>query len=210
MWRIIAALLLKADWIIATCFLCGGTIALLPRCGTRLTRRRYRNPSRLRKVIRRPAKRHRLTSREAGLTQRRRVKKPGTDKTARKVSAADKTLLKADRLTGTQFEQWCAKLLRKGGYWFVRVVGKSNDQGADILAWKHWRKYVIQCKCYSGKVGNAAVQQANAAVEIYGNQFRDRAVVMTNSYFTKGAKEAAQKCNVLLWDRDTLRKMLKG
>lgn len=124
-----------------------------------------------------------------------------------KHSAADKALLKADRLTGPQFEQWCAKLLRRNGFWLVRVVGKSNDQGADIIAWKHFRKYVIQCKCYGGKVGNAAVQQVNAAVEYYGWQWRDRAVVMTNSYFTKGGIQAAGKCNVLLWDRDTLRNM---
>ena len=109
-----------------------------------------------------------------------------------------------DRMSGTQFEHWCALLLRRNGFKRVEVVGKANDQGADIIAHKFFRKYVIQCKCYHGKLGNKPVQEVNAAVEIYRGQV---AVVMTNSHFTKGGIDAAKKCDVLLWDRERLIQM---
>ena len=109
-----------------------------------------------------------------------------------------------DRMSGPRFERWCAALLRRNGFWRVRVLGGSGDQGADIIAHKGFRKYVIQCKCYKSRLGNKPVQEVNAAVEIYHGQV---AVVMTNSYFTSGGVEAGRKCSVLLWDRDKLRKM---
>lgn len=34
------------------------------------------------------------------------------------------------------------------------------------------------------------------------------AVVLSNNYFTKSAKELAKKNNVLLWDRDKLKDMI--
>ena len=44
------------------------------------------------------------------------------------------SLKQVDRMTGPQFEQWCAALLRRNGFWRVRVLGGSGDQGADIIA----------------------------------------------------------------------------
>ncbi|WP_430609074.1 restriction endonuclease [Enterococcus sp. DIV0876] len=35
----------------------------------------------------------------------------------------------------------------------------------------------------------------------------DKAIVLTNSYFTDSAKELPQRLNVALWDRSTLTKM---
>ena len=112
----------------------------------------------------------------------------------------------ADHLTGPEFEQWCASLLRRLGYHDVRVLGGAGDQGGDILARKSGKRYVIQCKRYSHKLGNKPVQEVNAAVEIYHG---DIAVVMTNQYFTRGGIEAARKCDVVLWDRDQVQRMIE-
>ena len=115
-------------------------------------------------------------------------------------------LRSADRMKGPEFEQWCAKLLKRNGYRQVKVIGGSGDFGVDILAWKGLRKYAIQCKRYSGKVGFDAVKEANAGVEYYHAHV---AVVMTNSYFTTNAIKGAKKCHVTLWDRDHLKTMLR-
>lgn len=112
---------------------------------------------------------------------------------------------------GKNFELWCAELLRRNGFRSVRVSGRAGDQGADIVCRKGLRRYVIQCKCYTGKLGNKPVQEAHAAIKFFGNPLieLDQAVVMTNSTFTRDGKTAAQKCHVLLWDRETLRRMCK-
>ena len=112
---------------------------------------------------------------------------------------------------GKNFELWCAELLRRNGFRSVRVSGRAGDQGADIVCRRGTRRYVIQCKCYTGKLGNSPVQEAHAAIKFFGNSLieMDQAVVMTNSTFTKGGIEAARKCHVLLWDRETLRRMCR-
>lgn len=124
------------------------------------------------------------------------------------ISAATKrktgSVSDTDSMTGPEFERWCAALLRRNQFRSVRVLGGSGDQGADIIAYKGLRKYVIQCKRYNRKLGNKPVQEANAAVEIYRGQV---AVVMTNNFFTAGGVEAGRKCDVLLWDRKKLEEM---
>ena len=97
------------------------------------------------------------------------------------------------------------ELLRKLGYERVKVTQGSGDQGVDVIAVKNDKKYAIQCKRYSKKLGNKPVQEVNAGRTIYGCSI---AVVVTNNYFTDGAKEAAQATGVELWDRDTLKRMI--
>lgn len=100
-------------------------------------------------------------------------------------------------MTGREFEEYCADLLRKKGYRRVTVTKASGDQGADILARRHGRTYAIQCKLYQKPVGNAAVQEAFAGRQYYGC---DRGMVMTNSTFTKGARELAERTETELWE----------
>lgn len=121
------------------------------------------------------------------------------------LSYTDFELSRIDSMDGPMFEQWCADLLKKCGYENVSVSGKSGDQGVDIIAEKDDIRYAIQCKCYSSPLGNTPVQ------EVYAGKTKHNcfiAAVMTNNYFTKGAKELASATNVLLWDRDKLKKML--
>ncbi len=106
-----------------------------------------------------------------------------------------------DHMDGHQFEYYCADLLKRNGYSNVVVTPGSGDQGVDILAERDGTTYAFQCKCYSGKVGNKAVQEAFSGRTYYD---RNVAVVLTNNYFTEQARDAARKMNVLLWDRNTL------
>lgn len=100
-------------------------------------------------------------------------------------------------MDGLGFEMYCADLLRAEGYKKVEVTRASGDQGVDVLATKDGEKYAIQCKYYSNPVSNAAVQQVLAGALYYGC---DKAVVMTNSTFTKSARELAEKTGVILWE----------
>ena len=76
-----------------------------------------------------------------------------------------------------QFEYQCAEILKRNGFSRVQVTQSSGDQGVDIIAHKHRKKYGIQCKYYSYPVGNKAVQEAYAGANFYDC---DKAVVMTN------------------------------
>ncbi len=111
-----------------------------------------------------------------------------------------------DSMEGHDFEYWCADLLRSNGFENVEVTPGSGDQGVDILAEKGDAKYAIQCKCYSSDLGNKPVQEVYAGKNIYQC---DVAVVMTNRYFTQGAKNAAAATRVRLWDRDKLIEMFE-
>lgn len=116
-------------------------------------------------------------------------------------------LLNPSNMSGPEFEERCAELLRKNGFINVIVTKKSGDHGADVLAEKDGISYAIQCKYYSSTVGNSAVQEAFYAKAFYG---KDIAVVMTNSYFTRPAQEEAAKIHVKLWDKDKLQTLLKN
>ena len=104
-------------------------------------------------------------------------------------------------MTGHMFEQWCASLLRDNGFQNVTVTPGSGDQGVDIIGYMNGQKIAFQCKRASHNLGNKPIQEVNTGRTIYGCY---RAVVMTNSYFTKGAIEAANAVHVELWDRDRL------
>lgn len=110
-----------------------------------------------------------------------------------------------DSLNGNEFEEWCADLLCKMSFQNIQVTGKSGDQGVDILSEKDGVKYAIQCKCYSTDLGNTPIQEVESGRVFYGCHV---GVVMTNRYFTKGAKELAQKTGTLLWDRKFISNMV--
>lgn len=94
------------------------------------------------------------------------------------------------------FEDYVAEKLSEKG-WSTRLVGKTGDQGADVMASKNGVDVVIQCKKYSKPVGNFAVQEAHAAKAHYS---ADVAVVISNAEFTASAKELAVSTDVVLMD----------
>lgn len=113
-----------------------------------------------------------------------------------------KTILeRIDEMEGTEFERFCAELLDDLGYQQIHVTRSTGDQGVDITAVKNGLRYAFQCKRYASKIGNAAIQQVNTGKMLYSCQ---KAVVITNNYFTSGAVKAAKAVGVELWDRDVL------
>lgn len=102
---------------------------------------------------------------------------------------------------GYRYEQWCKWYLRMHGYHFVRLTKKSGDFGADIVCRSPILliKTVVQCKHYNHAVGVDAVQQIVAAKYPY---HAHRAIVMTNSTYTRQAVKLAKECRVkLLWSK---------
>lgn len=108
---------------------------------------------------------------------------------------------KLSTMAGEQFEQCIASTLRRDGH-FVKLTPKSGDYGVDIIMDNH---VAIQCKRYSGNVGLKAVQEVYAGMRHYGCE---RAIVATNSKFTKSAIQLANELGVTLWDGRAVQKMM--
>lgn len=117
----------------------------------------------------------------------------------------EKQLEQIDSMDGITFEHFCEELLKHNGFNGVCVTPASGDHGVDILAYKRNVEYAIQCKNYSGHVGNSAIQEAYTGKAYYDCQ---RAAVLTNNYFTESAVNEARKVGVELWDRDRMSEML--
>ena len=106
-------------------------------------------------------------------------------------SAFDPEDLPAD---GFDFEHWVAENLTRFG-WDAKATAGSGDQGLDVIAEKAGVKVGIQCKLYSGNVGNKAVQEIIAARQHFNLH---AAAVMTNADYTRSARELAESCGVAL------------
>ena len=114
------------------------------------------------------------------------------------------TMYLVDAMDGFQFEDFLVEVFQTMGY-DVKETKRTQDQGADLFVTRFGKDMVIQAKNYSGSVGNSAVQQVISAKTFYGC---DEAMVVTNSYFTRSAKELAESAMVQLIDRDELQKYL--
>lgn len=109
-----------------------------------------------------------------------------------------------DKMDGKTFEKYLKVFFEKLGYKVERTK-YIGDYGADLVAANNGVKMVIQAKRYKNKVGIKAVQEAVASKGYYNC---DKAMVVTNSYFTNQAKTLASRNKVELWDRKTLVKNL--
>jgi len=110
-----------------------------------------------------------------------------------------------DDMKGQDFEKYCANLLIAYGFVNVQVTRGSGDQGVDIIGNYNNLKYAIQCKRYSHKLSNTPIQEVAAGKNYYNCQ---RALVITNNYFTEGAIDLAKANNVELWDRNNLMQLI--
>lgn len=105
-----------------------------------------------------------------------------------------------DTMSGHGFEKYLEVLFEKLGY-RVERTRYIGDYGADLVTRKDGVKTVIQAKRYKKKVGVKAVQEAVASKGYYGCE---KAMVVTNSYFTAQARRLASSNDVTLWDRKDL------
>ena len=105
-----------------------------------------------------------------------------------------------DRFGGKTFEQYLEVLFKRLGYKVERTKF-TGDYGGDLVLRKDGIRTVVQAKRYSKSVGVRAVQEVVAARGYYDC---DEMLVVSNSTYTKQARELAEKNNVTLWDRETL------
>lgn len=110
------------------------------------------------------------------------------------------TILDADSMSGVAFEQYVGALLKHKGF-KIEFTPASGDYGVDIVAEKGNEKYAVQIKRYTHAVGRAAISDAVAGMNFYRC---NKAMVVTNNFFTPAAKTLAQATQCVLIDRDTL------
>lgn len=122
-----------------------------------------------------------------------------------------RTMQYVDEMSGHEFERFLVKVYRSCGYKTSLVGSEGADFGADLIVEKGGIRYAVQAKNYDRtvhKVGNDAVQQAIAGATYYNCQ---QAIVVTNSFFTKAAKQqatASQLIPVALVAREQLKRMM--
>lgn len=107
-----------------------------------------------------------------------------------------------DRLSGESFEEYLKAHFTRLGY-RVKLTRSTADYGADLLLKKRGKTTVVQAKRYEKPVGIAAVQEVIGAAVYYES---DQAMVVTNRYFTRNARNLAEQSQVDLWDRTRLKK----
>jgi restriction system protein len=109
-----------------------------------------------------------------------------------------------DALSGHEFERWIESFLAELGF-DVEHVGRTGDFGGDLVATWNATRTVVQAKSGHYKVGVSAVRQAYAAKTYYDCE---RAMVVTNQYFTDQALLLAEKTGVVMRHRGDLARVL--
>jgi hypothetical protein len=92
-------------------------------------------------------------------------------------------------LRDTPFEDFLQQVFEALGY-SVQTTKASGDQGLDLILTGKGRRIGVQAKGYTDNVGNHAVMEAHAGTDYYRC---DCCVVITNSDFTRQARELAAR-----------------
>jgi len=106
-------------------------------------------------------------------------------------------------MPGTEFEAFVSSLLHRHGY--RTTLTPINDYGVDVVAKKQGIKYAVQVKRYNKPVSQAAVREAVAGMLYYKCS---KAMVITNSTFTKSAIALAESNHCELIDGEKLGAMI--
>jgi HJR/Mrr/RecB family endonuclease len=126
----------------------------------------------------------------------------GLYRTMRNV-VVNRRLTHVDDMDGIEFETYIAGILKNCGYTNIELTEKY-DYGVDIIAVKDGIRWGIQVKRYSGLVKADAVRQVVTGLRLYSC---DRAMVITNSVFSRVAVRLADSNECVLIDRGRLAKM---
>ncbi|MGH7218195.1 MAG: restriction endonuclease [Candidatus Microsaccharimonas sp.] len=119
-------------------------------------------------------------------------------RTQQKIRALD--IAAIDSMDPLLFEEYVAKLLRYRGYTSVALTAQY-DLGVDIVAEKDGVRWGVQVKRYKNTVKAEAVRQVFTALVRYKC---DRAMVVTNSDYSRPARILADDNNCVLVNRDQL------
>jgi hypothetical protein len=108
-------------------------------------------------------------------------------------------------LRGEDWEDFLKKLFERNGF-HVQTTKRSGDQGVDLVVHHGFVRLAIQAKGYEGTVGNGAVQEVVTGSKVYKcGHF----CVMTNSTFSKSARDLAQANDCILVDVNGIEKMMR-
>ena len=90
-------------------------------------------------------------------------------------------------LSGIEFENLCKNLLEKMNF-EVSTTKQSGDGGIDLIAYNHQPllegKYVVQCKRYSGSVGEPIIRDLYGVVN---SERANKGILITSGSFTNSA-----------------------
>jgi restriction system protein len=115
----------------------------------------------------------------------------------------ERNIAVTDAMSGPAFEQYVARLMRRSGFRRVQVCGGSGDRGADVIAYTgDGRRVVVQCKRYTGAVGDPHLQRFNGTV--WSIHHADVALFVTTGRPTAKARELAEMVGIILVDRHAL------
>lgn len=113
---------------------------------------------------------------------------------------ADSGIDEIDRMDGRTFERYLRAVFARKGF-VVELTRYVGDYGADLVLRNGSAKTVVQAKRAKGSVGVKGIQEAAAAKGYYGC---NDAMVVTNSHFTRQARELAACNGIRLWGREEL------
>jgi len=109
-------------------------------------------------------------------------------------------------LTPEQFEVLVAKLFQAYGH-HVQSVGGTSDHGVDLIVISdRGEKWIVQCKRYSGSVGEPVLRDLFGTMLHEGAQ---RAYLITTGGITRQAQTWAEGKPMILYDGDGLVKMIR-
>jgi restriction system protein len=109
-----------------------------------------------------------------------------------------------DEMTGWEFERWLERFFKLVGF-DVQRTPYRGDFGADFVLTWNGVKIAVQAKRSRRQVGVAAVQEVVAAKAYYECE---RAMVVTNGYFSEQAIILARANGVRMRSRDDLAREL--
>jgi restriction endonuclease Mrr len=127
-----------------------------------------------------------------------------SQKTKKIITDIYKDNLKLFTIESREFEELIAELLLSQGF-KVELTGKTRDNGYDIIAIKHIDehnplKFLVECKRYTKqKVG---VEIIRSFKEVIDTEKANRGIIVTTSYFTKGAIKKQKEIPYLLDYKD--------
>jgi hypothetical protein len=114
---------------------------------------------------------------------------------------------KIDRLSPAGFEEYSEKYIQKLGY---EVKSKSNyDGGIDIRAVKildnmEAEDLLVQCKHWNSPIPPGAIRDFKTACDLEKTDNNKKFMFITSSKFSTGAKELAEKFDIMLIDGNNL------
>ena len=118
------------------------------------------------------------------------------------------TLTDISSMSGIEFENLCQLLMIKMNF-EVETTKASGDGGIDLIAYNHQPftqgKYIVQCKRYTGSVGEPVIR------DLYGVVMSERAnkgILITTGTITASAFAFANGKPIELIDGDKLQSLL--